>query len=318
MTDLLIVGAGPAGLTAAIYGQRAGLSVQVFDKNMYGGQLVFSSEIENYPSILKADGTELAINLYTHATSLGAEVIFEEATGVVLEGEVKKVITPQGEYEGRTIILAAGAARRKLGCPGEDRLSGHGVSYCATCDGAFYREKDVAIVGGGNTALEDALFLANNCNKVYLIHRRDTFRGDKVLQQAVLQRPNIEILYNANVTAIEGNEVVKQATVATPQGERTLDISGIFVAIGLIPETAIFKNSLPLTPEGYVDVGENCTTPIPGVFVAGDIRNKPLRQIVTATSDGAVAAIAAATYCNTPSHQLCSVQTTPPGTMPKV
>lgn len=303
MTDLLVIGAGPAGLTAAIYGQRAGLSVMVFDKNMYGGQLILSSEIENYPAVEKIDGTQLAINLYTQATALGAEVKFEEVTGIQLEGKTKKVVTTKGEYEGRAVILAGGATRRKLGCPGEETFAGRGVSYCATCDGAFYRGKTVAIVGGGNTALEDALFLANNCQKVYLIHRRDAFRGEKIMQDAILQRENIEIVYSATVAAIEGGDFVERAIVNTPQGERVLAVSGVFVAIGLVPETALFKGMLPLTDEGYVDTGENCATAIPGVFVAGDIRRKPLRQIITAASDGAVAAVAAASYCNSPAAQ---------------
>lgn len=296
MTDLLIVGAGPAGLTAAIYGQRAGLSVTVFEKSIYGGQLVISSEIENYPSLAKIDGPDLAMNLYSHATSLGAEIQLEEVLSTQLSGATKKVITPQGEYEGKAIILSGGAARRKLGCEGEDTFSARGVSYCATCDGAFFVGKTVAIVGGGNTALEDAIFLSNNCEKVYLIHRRDTFRGEKLLQETVKKRKNIEIIYNATVSSIQGTKTVENIVVQTPKGEQILPVAGIFVAVGLIPETAIFGSSLPLTNEGYFDIDETCITNIPGVFVAGDIRKKPLRQIVTATSDGAVAAVAAASY----------------------
>lgn len=296
MTDVLIIGAGPAGLTAAIYAARAGLTAKVFDKNMYGGQLAISSEIENYPSVLKADGVELATNMYTHATSLGTEVVFEEVTGLDVTGDIKKVTTTANTYEGKTIILAGGAARRKLNVPGEAEFFGQGVSYCATCDGAFYRDKTVAIVGGGNTALEDALFLSNNCKKVYLIHRRDEFRGEQVLQDAVFARDNIEIIYSATVASIEGEGSVRQCTVNTKEGQRTLDINGIFVAVGLIPESALFKDMLPLSAEGYVEADESCTTSIPGVFVAGDIRTKPLRQIVTACADGATAAVAAATY----------------------
>lgn len=297
MTDLLIVGAGPAGLTAAIYGRRAGLTVTVFEKSIYGGQLVSSAEIENYPSILNVEGTDLAMNLYTHATSLGAEVLLEEVAHTELEGPVKKVVTPKGEYKGHAIILAGGASRRKLGCKGEDKFSSRGISYCATCDGAFYIGKTVAIVGGGNTALEDALFLSNNCEKVYLIHRRDTFRGEKVLQESVMKRNNIEIIYNTTVAAIEGTQKVESVLLNTPEGEKSFAVDGVFIAVGQVPETAIFGNKLALTAEGYFDIDETCASNIPGVFVAGDIRKKPLRQIVTATSDGAVAAVSAATYC---------------------
>lgn len=306
MTDVLIVGAGPAGLTAAIYVTRAGLKATAFDKQIYGGQLVLTGEIENYPAMATTDGPQLATDLYSHATGLGAEVKLEEVTSVELVGEVKKVHTPQGTYEGRAIILAGGAVRRRLGCPGEDKYGGRGVSYCATCDAALYRGKDVAIVGGGNTALEDALFLSNNCNKVYLIHRRDEFRGDIPKQEAVKARDNIEILYSSTVSSIEGNETVSTVLVNTPDGERKLEVSGIFVAVGLVPESALFAGMIPTDEEGYVASDETCTTPLDGVFVAGDIRAKPLRQIVTATSDGAVAAVAAASYLSAHNTNLCA------------
>ncbi len=298
MTDVLILGAGPAGLTAAIYAARAGLTVQVFDKNMYGGQIALTSEVDNYPAVRERGGVELSGDLYSHATSQGAQVLFEEITSLSLDGAIKKVHTSSGTYEGSSIILAGGAKRRLLDSPGEEEFTGRGVSYCATCDAAFFRGKDVVIVGGGNTALEDALYLSNNCNKVYMVHRRDSFRGEKIQQDAVFARKNIEIIFNATVKEITGSQLVEHCVINTPEGEKTLAVSGVFVAVGMVPETALFAGMLPVSPEGYVLSGENCTTPLPGVYVAGDLRQKPLRQIVTAAADGAVAAVAAANYCN--------------------
>lgn len=311
MTDVLIVGAGPAGLTAAIYAMRAGLSAMAFDKNMYGGQMVLTSEIQNYPSIMQAEGVELASNMYNHATRLGAQIRFEEVTGVELTGKVKRVHTMEGVYEGRSIILAGGATRRKLGCPGEQEYIGRGVSYCATCDAAFYKDKTVAIVGGGSTALEDALFLSNHCKKVYLIHRRDEFRGEKVLQKAIAERENIEVVFFATVHEITGGEKVEQLLLNTKEGPRTLKVDGVFVAIGLVPESTLYGELLPVDEAGYVAAGENCATPIEGVYVAGDLRAKPLRQIITACADGAVAAVGAAAFCNAALPNTCSVQTEP-------
>lgn len=316
MTDVLIVGAGPAGLTAAIYAARSGLSAKVFDKSMYGGQIILTSEVENFPSIQNISGTDLAINLYTHATAVGAEVLFEEVTNLELLGETKRLSTATETYEGRSVIIAGGAVRRKLGAPGEEKFIGRGVSFCATCDATLYRNKTVAIVGGGNTALEDALFLANQCPKVYLIHRRDEFRGEKILQEAVKARSNIEICYNATVAEVLGEEKVSACVLDTPEGQKTLNIDGLFVAIGLQPESALYAGQLPVSDEGYIIAGESCSTPIPGVFVAGDLRTKTLRQIITASSDGAVAAVAAATYCNAEKQKTCSAAATPPEALP--
>ncbi len=298
MTDVLVIGAGPAGLTAAIYAARAGVSVLVFDKASYGGQVSLTSEVDNYPGVQGVDGVDFAGNLYNHATSQGAEVCFEEVTAIEMDGEVKRVTTSERVYEGRTMIVAGGATRRKLGCPGEAEYTGRGVSYCATCDAAFFRGKTVAVVGGGDTALTDALFLANNCEKVYLVHRRDTFRAGKAKQDAVRARANVEMVMEADVVAVKGENKVTVLRVRTPDGEKDIPVDGVFVAVGVEPETALYKGMLPLSPEGYVEAGEDCTTPFAGVWVAGDIRKKPLRQIVTAACDGAVAAVAAAEYCN--------------------
>ena len=300
MTDIAIIGAGCAGLTSAIYAIRAGLSVKVFEKYIYGGQIAVSSDIQNYPSIEKIAGPELATNLYNHALNLGADIRFEEIVGVELSGKVKKVITNEGEYSARSVIIANGVARRKLGCQGEDEFYGRGVSYCATCDGALYKNKNVAIIGGGNTALEDALYLSNICSAVYLIHRRDTFRGSKILADSVIQRNNIKIVYNATVERIDGDKTVNKLYVKDKITSQTcgLDVSAVFVAIGLAPDNDIFK-AVGLDSDGYIKAGEDCTTSLPGVFVAGDTRTKLLRQIITAEADGAVAAFQASNYLNT-------------------
>ncbi|MDL2218762.1 FAD-dependent oxidoreductase [Ruminococcaceae bacterium OttesenSCG-928-O06] len=298
MTDVLIIGAGPAGLTAAIYAARAGVAATVFEKNIYGGQISLTSAVDNYPALPGVPGVQFANDLYDHALAQGAEVLFDEVEAAQLAGPIKTVTAGGTVYEGRTIIIAGGAAPRRLGCTGETEYTGRGVSYCATCDAAFYRGKTVAIVGGGDTALGDALFLANHCQKVYLVHRRTAFRGQVVLQNAVHARANIEIITPATVAAIEGGTAVEQVVLDTPDGQRRLAVDGLFVAVGQTAETALYQNLLPLDENGYILAGEDCATPLPGVFVAGDLRKKPLRQIVTAAADGAVAAVAAAEYCN--------------------
>ena len=300
MKDVLIIGAGPAGLTAAIYALRSGLDVLVFEQLVYGGQVANTPEVENYPAVKKITGFDFAMNLYEQAAELGAEICMEQVTQVQLTGEVKTVFTTGGAYEGRTVIIANGAKRRKLGCDGEERLQGKGVSYCATCDGAFFKGKDVAIVGGGNTALEDALFLSNNCRKVYLVHRRDTFRGSKILSDAVKARENIEILYDSVPQAILGEQKVEAVRIRNKKEDSLRDypVSAVFVAVGLEPENQMFASALDLDEAGYFIADETCATKIPGVYVAGDSRKKLLRQIVTAAADGAVAAFQAANYLN--------------------
>ncbi len=298
MTDLIIIGAGCAGLTAAIYAQRAGLQTILLEENFYGGQIALTNEIENYPAIPSITGPELAQQLYGQAESLGAQIRFEMVTQAELTSHPKIITTNVGRYEAKAVIVANGAKRRKLGCPGEAELSGRGVSYCATCDGAFFRGKDVAIVGGGNTALEDALFLSNVCRTVFLIHRRDTFRGEKSLAERVRQRENIHLLYDSTVTEIRGDAAVSAAVIQNLKtgAQQELPVSAVFIAIGLMPENGIFSRQLPLDENGYFLAGEDCKTPLAGVFVAGDCRTKPLRQIVTAAADGAVAGYQAASY----------------------
>ena len=296
--DIAIIGAGPAGLAAAIYGQRAGLNTITFEANVHGGQIINTPEVENYPAMGKVSGVEYAMGIYEQAVGFGATIEYKAVVDVDLEGEIKTLKCNDGtEYQAKTVIIATGVVRRKLEIPGEDRFLGAGVSYCATCDGLFFKDKTATVVGGGNTALEDAVYLAGVCEKVYLIHRRDEFRGARHEVEKVLANPKIEILYDTIPLAIEGQgsvSTLKVKNVKTEE-EKTLYTSAVFVAVGLVPQNDIFAGKVDMDG-GYIAAGEDCTTNIPGVFVAGDTRTKSLRQLVTATSDGAVAATAAAHY----------------------
>ncbi|MBC8559244.1 thioredoxin-disulfide reductase [Fumia xinanensis] len=297
MVDLIILGAGTAGLSAAIYGVRAGLSVQIIESGLYGGQIVNSPDVDNYPGIASISGFDFVQNLHNHAAGLGVKIINDTIFDVELQSNVKKLISKKQVYEAKTVLLATGASHRKLGCPGEEEFAGRGVSYCATCDGAFFKGKDVAIAGGGNTALEDALFLSNNCNKVYLVHRREEFRAHRTVVEAVKARENIQLTLNYTVSEIRGTNAVESILLRHTAGgpDKELAVSGIFVAIGLDPNTKLFASQVELE-NGYVKAGENCHTNVPGVFVAGDVRTKDLRQLITAASDGAVAAVEAAKF----------------------
>lgn len=299
MNDILIVGAGPAGLTAALYALRYGYGATVFEGLGHGGQVATTPEVENYPAIEKITGFELAAKLYNQAANLGAAMVNEHVTGIAVAECGKKVITTAGEYVGKAIIIANGAKRRKLGCPGEETFLGRGVSYCATCDGNFFRGKEVAVVGGGNTALEDALFLSNICKKVYVLHRRDKFKGLNTLIASVTAHPNIEVLYNTQVLSIDGSAQVESIQLTTGGTASALPVGGVFVAIGTEPDNQFLSDIIALDRHGYIISDESCATNVPGVFVAGDSRTKQLRQIVTATADGAVAAFMAANYLNT-------------------
>ncbi|MEG1687708.1 MAG: thioredoxin-disulfide reductase [Angelakisella sp.] len=298
--DIIILGAGPAGLTAALYAKRYGLTPVVLERSIYGGQVVNTPEVENYTGIKSIGGAELAMAMFEQVNDLGVEVRLEAPTAYHLAGEEKWVETAGGRLTAPAVILANGAKRRLLGCPGEQRLSGKGVSYCATCDGAFYRGRQVAIVGGGNTALEDALFLANLCERVHLVHRRDEFRGNKILSDALTARQNITVHYDSTVSEISGQAKVEAIALKhLKTGEATtLPVSGVFVAIGLEPDNAVFGGQLALNDAGYIVAGEDCHTNLPGVYAAGDTRTKTLRQIVTAAADGAQAAFAASNYLN--------------------
>ncbi len=298
MRDIVIIGAGTAGLTAAIYACRAGRDVLVLEASSYGGQIINTPDIENYPGIRSVSGYDFATGLYEQATGLGAEVRYEKVTGVEERGDVKVVTTAQGAYEARAVIVATGAKNRPLGVSREQELVGRGVSYCATCDGMFFRGKDVAVVGGGNTAVGDALFLANIARKVYLVHRRDYFRGSPADVARLREADNVEFVVPAVVDELIGDQALEAIRVSDPASgtSRRIDVSGVFVAVGQIPDNAAFADVVDIDERGYVVAGEDCVTRTPGVFVAGDCRTKQVRQLVTAAGDGAVAATAASAY----------------------
>ena len=300
MFDLIIVGAGTAGLSAAIYGVRAGKSVLVLEGAAYGGQIINTPEIENYPGIKKISGFEFATNLYNQAKELGAEIRFEKVLSVQEKNGHKVVVTKDKECEAKAVILATGAKNRNLGIEKEQELVGKGVSYCATCDGMFYRGKLVAVNGGGNTAVEDATFLSEYVEKVYVIHRRDSFRADKAEVDRLVAKKNVELVLNSTIKALESNASgLTGILVVDKDGkERRIQVDGLFVAIGQAPDNEAFRNEVDLDSKGYISAGEDCSTKTAGIFTAGDCRTKAVRQLATAASDGAVAALAAVNYIN--------------------
>ena len=298
MYDIIIIGAGPAGLTAAIYATRARKKVLVLEAESYGGQIINTLNIENYPAAPHINGFDFATNCYNQAKGLGAEIKFEKAINII-DGDIKKVITKDKEYETKSIIIATGCGIRKLGLDKEDELLGKGISYCATCDGAFFKNKEVAVVGGGNTALEDALYLSDIVKRVYVIHRRDTFRGEDKSVMELKDKSNVEFIYNSNVTKLIGSSKLEGIEVMDNDGNtKSIDISGLFIAIGRIPENANFTKIVNVDDTGYIKALEDCKTNVDGIFVAGDVRVKTLRQLVTAASDGAIAATNAIKYIN--------------------
>ena len=292
MLDTLIIGGGPAGLTAGIYLMRAGLRCALYEKQFCGGQAATTNVIENYPGFVDGiGGPELSMNMADQAQKLGLEIRYDEITKVELTGDIKRVTAGGGTVEARSVILCMGATPRMLGLADEERLRGRGVSYCATCDGAFYKGKEVCVVGGGNTAAEDALYLARFAQKVTVVHRRDAFRAAKLLVTRMQNTPNIEIAYDSVVDSISGEQKLESATlrnVRTGQ-TRALNVDGLFIAVGTEPQTALLDGQLELE-NGYVRACEDTRTSVPGVYAAGDIRTKPLRQVICAASDGAVAA----------------------------
>lgn len=293
--DLIIIGAGTAGLSAAVYARREGLKTLVLERKLYGGQIVISNEVENYPGIQHISGFEFAQDLYEQAKALGTEFIFEEVLGVKSEGKSRFVTTQNAEYETQCIIIATGLIRRKLMIEKEEYLTGRGVSYCATCDGPFYKNMDVAVVGGGNTALEDAIHLSDYCKTVYLIHRRDTFRGEEALIKQAQVRENIKQIINSNVVKLIGDDKLEGIIIEDIQSkeQKQIKASGLFVAIGLVPQNEIFRGIIKLNDEGYIEADEDCKTNIEGIYASGDCRTKTVRQLVTAAADGAVAALKA-------------------------
>ncbi len=297
MEDIIIIGGGPAGLTAAIYVQRAGKQCLIIEAGAYGGQIVSTPNVVNYPGIKSFSGADFALELYNQAKDFGAKFKSAKVVGIDLDGDIKIVKTNSGNFEAKAVIIATGASSRPLGLENENHFLGKGVSYCATCDGAFYKGKDVAVVGGGNAAIDDALYLADICNKVYLIHRRNEFRAVETAVQTLKSKSNVEFILEANVTAIEGDKSLEKIEVTKTNGEKlTLEISGLFVAVGQVPSNNAFANIIKLDKFGYVVAGEDCKTDVPGIFVAGDCRTKTLRQLVTAEGDGAVSAIQAVSY----------------------
>lgn len=288
--DIIIVGSGPAGITAGIYGRRAGLSVLVLEGNfIQGGQIVNTYEVDNYPGLPGISGMDLAEKMKEHMLAQGVELVRAKVQGISQEGNWKIVRTKKKDYIGKTVILAAGAVHRKLEVPGEEEFAGMGVSYCATCDGAFFKDKTVAVVGGGDVAVEDAIFLARSCKKVYLIHRRDQLRAARVLQDTIFKTPKVEFCWNQRVTEIGGEAQVEWITVenSTASEHRKIEVDGVFVAVGITPDTEFVKNLVELDAYGYIKAGEDGETSVPGIYAAGDIRTKPLRQIITAAADGA-------------------------------
>lgn len=298
MYDMIIVGAGTAGMSAAVYGARAGKRVLLLEKEVYGGQIMNAPMVENYPGIPKISGYDLAEGLYRQAAGLGAEIRYEKVTGIQEHGDYKTVRTGRSDHDCRAVILAAGAKNRRLHLEREEELTGRGVSYCAVCDGAFYRGRDVAVAGGGNTALEDALFLSGYCRTVYLIHRRRELRGEARLAADLRTKENVRWMLESQVIRLEGAGHLEAAAVKRlPTGEVCmLPVEALFVAVGQEPDNQAFSDLVDLDAYGYIIAGEDCLTSAAGIFAAGDCRTKAVRQLTTAAADGAVAALAACSY----------------------
>lgn len=296
MYDIIIIGGGPAGLTAALYSVRSGKKVLLFEKTGYGGQIAKSPLVENYPGIKAVSGIELSENLRSQAESFGCEFLKETVISIA-DGEYKKVVTSKGEYTARAVIFALGTEERKLGLENEEKYVGRGLSYCAYCDGNFFRNREVAVVGGGNTAVQDALYLSEICKKVYLIHRRNEFRAESGLVEKARIRENIEIVTDCVPVEISGAPIVQSLKVKNrlTDEETELSVNGVFAAIGQIPQTKEFSDILTLDEYGYVIAGEDCTVK-DGIYVCGDCRKKEIRQLTTAVSDGTVAATKAVAF----------------------
>ncbi|MEG1499676.1 MAG: FAD-dependent oxidoreductase [Clostridia bacterium] len=303
MTDIIIIGGGPAGLSAAIYALRANKTVLLFEKMFVGGQAAMTPEIENYPGFLNIGGADLSYKMLEQAEKLGLEIRYDEVVGLDITGEVKTILTVSGKEECKAVILASGAVVKKLNIEGEKELIGKGVSYCATCDGNFFKNKTVAVVGGGKTSLDDCIYLSGLCKKVFLIHRRDVFSGNsealkKVMANSCCEEAKIELVLNSVATKINGSEKLESVDVLNKitNESRNIKIDGIFIAVGRRPESSLIGNELEVDELGYVLTNEKMETNLKGVFVAGDVRKSPLKQVVTACSDGAIAGNFAAEY----------------------
>ena len=308
MYDMIIIGAGPGGMGAAVYAKRAGMDVLVIDKNpMSGGQVLSTYEVDNYLGLPGMDGFSMGMKFKEHADYLGITMVNETVSSIYMEDAVKKVVTDQQTYEARTLVLAMGANHRTLGVSGEAELVGSGVSYCATCDGAFFRGKSVAVVGGGDVAAEDALYLAKFCERVYLIHRRDSLRAAKSLQDKLFQNEKIQVIWNRVVEQIKGQGKVEKLVLSPGQNPETtkskeqeakqiLPVDGVFIAVGISPNNQLVSEQVACDQSGYIKAGEDCLTSVPGVAVVGDLRTKQLRQIITAVADGANAVASLESY----------------------
>lgn len=298
MYDIVIIGAGPAGLTAAVYGGRAEKSVLVLEKETFGGQVTHSPKIENYPGTLQMSGNEFAEKLVEQALYLGAEIELDEVTAVETDGKIKKVIGENATYEAKSVIVATGSKHRKLGVTDEEKFVGTGISYCAVCDGAFYKDKEVAVIGGGNTALQEAVMLSELCKKVTLVQNLSFFTGEKKLLNQLEKKDNVEFITSSVVCGLDGENTLSAIKIKNTETneEKTIFVDGIFVAIGQVPENEPFRSVASLDEYGYIVSGEECESGTQGVFVAGDCRTKLVRQIATAVSDGAVAAVNACRY----------------------
>jgi thioredoxin reductase (NADPH) len=297
--DMLIVGGGPAGLSAAIYASRARMSVLVIEAMLSGGQIATTERLENYPGFPEGiGGAEFGQLLEAQARRFGTEMVLATVTGVSSEGEIKTVQTSNGTYRGRTLLIASGTRPRALGVPGEEEFKGRGVSYCATCDGFFYQDQEVAVVGGGDSALQEAMFLTKFASKVYIIHRRDQLRAINILRERAKANPKIEFLLDSQVRTINGTDSVESVTVYNKKLDKTREVkvSGIFLYVGLIPNTDFLDSSIKVDEYGYIITNEAMETSVAGVYAAGDIRQKSLRQVVTAVADGAIAAVSANNY----------------------
>ncbi len=305
MKDVVIIGAGPAGLTAALYCARQGKKVLVLEKAFYGGQIINSNLVENYPGISKTTGYDFSNTLYNQAKNFGSEVEFSEVSKVEkLENNTFKVFINDGEIACKSVIISTGVKKRNLGLEKEEELLGKGISYCATCDGVFFREKDVAVVGGGNTALEDAVFLSEYCNKVYIIHRREEFRGEKFMIDILKSKKNVNFLLNSNVVKLNGSNELTSIEIENKDTKivKRLKVDGLFIAIGQVPQNDNFSDLISIDKSGYIITNEDCETNVKGIFAAGDCRNKKVRQLSTAVSDGTIAAISACEYMSSMSY----------------
>lgn len=297
MYDIIVVGAGPAGLTAALYALRADKTVLVLEKSTFGGQITFSPQIENYPGYVKMSGNELADKLVEQVIHQGAEIEMETVTRIIDNGEYKTVATEEGEHQAKAVIIATGVRHRQIGLPNEDSLIGSGVSYCAVCDGAFFRDQTVAVLGGGNSALQEAILLSDGCKKVYIIQKFSYFTGEARLVAKLKERDNVEFIPSTVITALYGDKTLTGLRLKSHDGvESELKVDGLFIAIGLVPENTAFADVADINEYGYFDSDESCLTHTPGIFAAGDCRSKLIRQITTAVADGSVAALAACRY----------------------